>query len=164
MCATADHQRAASTRSRRLGPVSSDSPTGEDYRPRWAPDGSKIVFQRFEAGSAQSYIFVMNADGTNLQRLSTRRGFQPAWSPDGARIVFGSGSRHRAEIFVMNADGSNLTRLTNNTFESVYRSTARQSDILACSGATRPCSLLTRLRSYSYGWVWLHLYRMGVEQ
>ena len=92
---------------------------GEDYRPRWSPDGSKIVFQRFEAGSAQSYIFVMNADGTNLQRLSTRRGFQPAWSPDGARIVFGSGSRHRAEIFVMNADGSNLTRLTNNTFEDL---------------------------------------------
>ena len=85
---------------------------GEDYRPRWSPDGTRIVFQRFEG--ARSYVYVMDADGGNLQRLTTRTGFQPAWSPDGTRIVFGTGIGTREEIFVMNADGSNLIRLTSN--------------------------------------------------
>lgn len=89
---------------------------GQDYRPRWSPDGTRIVFQRFETG-VRSYIYVMEADGSNLQRLTTRTGFQPAWSPDGFRIVFGSGVGHKAEIFVMNADGSDLIQLTRNRFE-----------------------------------------------
>jgi Tol biopolymer transport system component len=91
---------------------------GYDYRPRWSPDGSRIVFQRFEGGT-RSYIYVMDADGGNPQRLTTQPGFQPAWSPDGSRIAFGSGIGTREEIIVMNADGSNLTRLTNNHVEDV---------------------------------------------
>lgn len=91
---------------------------GHDYRPRWSPGGTKIVFQRFDRGT-RSHIYVMDADGGNLEQVSTRPGFQPTWSPDGTRIVFGSGRGTREEIFVMNADGSNLTRLTNNRVEDV---------------------------------------------
>jgi TolB protein len=93
---------------------------GEDYRPRWSPDGTQIVFQRFfgAEGALRSYIEVMNADGSDLRRLTDRGAeFQPAWSPDGARIVFGSGTGHRAEIFTMNADGTDLIRLTNDRFD-----------------------------------------------
>ena len=93
---------------------------GEDYRPRWSPDGTQILFQRFfgAEGALRSYIEVMSADGSSLRRL-THRGaeFQPAWSPDGTRIVFGSGIGHRAEIFIMNADGADLIRLTHDRFE-----------------------------------------------
>jgi tol-pal system beta propeller repeat protein TolB len=91
---------------------------GEDYRPRWSPDGTRIVFQRFSPGSIRSDVFVMNADGSGLQPL-TQLGttFQPAWSPDGTRIVFGNGLGHKAEIFVMNADGTNQTQLTHDRFE-----------------------------------------------
>jgi dipeptidyl aminopeptidase/acylaminoacyl peptidase len=81
---------------------------GQDYRPRWSPDGSEIVFQRFSSAvSLQSDIYVMNADGSNVQRLTDLgTAFQPAWSPDGSRIVFGSGIGRDSEIFVMNADGT----------------------------------------------------------
>lgn len=55
----------------------------QDYRPRWSPDGTKIVFQGFEGTGDRSHIYVMDADGSNLQRLTTRPGFQPDWSPTG---------------------------------------------------------------------------------
>lgn len=93
---------------------------GEDYRPRWSPDGTQIVFQRFfgAEGALRSFLYVMDADGSGLRRV-TQRGaeFQPAWSPDGTRIAFGHGIGRRAEIFVMNADGTDLTRLTRDRFE-----------------------------------------------
>lgn len=89
--------------------------TGQDYRPRWSPDGTEIVFQRFEGpGLFSSFIYVMDAEGSNLRRLTTQTGFQPDWSPDGARIVFGSGLGREQEIFVIDANGSDLTRLTRN--------------------------------------------------
>lgn len=90
---------------------------GQDYRPRWSPDGTRIVFQRFDGEGLQSHIYVIDADGSNLLRLNSQPGFQPAWSPDGTRIVFGTGVKHNAEIAVMNADGSDVTRLTDNRFE-----------------------------------------------
>jgi tol-pal system beta propeller repeat protein TolB len=93
---------------------------GQDYRPRWSPDGTKIVFQRFEGG-ARSHIHVMDADGGNVKQVSSRPGFQPAWSPDGTRIVFASrrGKREELELFVVDADGTNLTALTTNRVEDV---------------------------------------------
>jgi len=90
---------------------------GQDYRPRWSPDGTRIVFQRFLSSSIDSEIYVMNADGSEVQRL-TQLGtaFQPAWSPDGSKIVFGSGLSRQSEVFVMSADGTEQTRLTHDQF------------------------------------------------
>jgi Tol biopolymer transport system component len=73
----------------------------------------RIVFDNGED------IYVMNADGTNVQQLTKNPGpeFDPMWSPDGKHIVYRD-SRHGPnqddEIYVMNADGSEQTNLTNN--------------------------------------------------
>ncbi len=90
---------------------------GQDYRPHWSPDGTQIVFQRFSSKSIDSDIYVMNADGSDVRRL-TQLGmaFQPAWSPDGSKIVFGSGLGRRSEIFVMSADGTDQMQLTHDQF------------------------------------------------
>ena len=70
-------------------------------------------------------IYVMDADGSNLTRLTHNTldddDKSPFWSPDGSKIAFLS---DRDEIFVyqlytMDADGSNQTRLTNNPGQSV---------------------------------------------
>src|SRR5574341_2554850 len=64
-------------------------------------------------------IYTMNADGTNLQQLTTKPGdeFDPEWSPDGLRIVYRDsrrGHNRDDEIYAMNADGSEPINLTNN--------------------------------------------------
>jgi TolB protein len=73
----------------------------------------RIVFDNSED------IYVMNADGTNVQQLTKNPGpeFDPMWSPDGKRIVYRDshrGPNQDDEIYVMNADGSGQTNLTNN--------------------------------------------------
>lgn len=86
-----------------------------DEAPAFSPDGSRVAFHSPRAGGLPD-IYVADADGANLARLTTSPaadGF-PAWSPDGARIAFASERDGNWEIYVMNADGSGQTNLSRN--------------------------------------------------
>jgi hypothetical protein len=83
--------------------------------PAWSPDGTKIVFARTQNTQAgYPDIYVMNANGSNLTRLTTNplTDNEPSWSPDGTKIAFHSNQNNNTDIYVMNANGSNPTRLT----------------------------------------------------
>src|SRR5688572_5555491 len=84
----------------------------DDVTPPWSPDGTRIVFDRVYAGNKD--IWVMGADGSNPQRLTTHITVDddPTWSPDGTKIAFRSVRFGTSEVFVMNADGSSQTRVT----------------------------------------------------
>jgi hypothetical protein len=88
-----------------------------DFYPAWSPDGKRIAFWSNRA-DGNGDVFVMNADGSGVTRLTVNSGVddeEPAWSPDGARIAFASTRDFVGsipEIWVMNADGSGATRLT----------------------------------------------------
>lgn len=81
--------------------------------PAWSPDGSKIAYAATRSGNWD--IYVVNADGSNVTRLTTDPAIDdsPDWSPDGKQIVFSStrGDGWR-DIYVMDVDGTNVKRLT----------------------------------------------------
>lgn len=91
--------------------------------PDWSPDGNKIAFYAARVDDRNnSDVYVVNADGTGLARLTTDPAADtaPRWSPDGRKIAFSTirdpvPNEVNFEIYVMNADGSNQTRVTNNT-------------------------------------------------
>ena len=74
--------------------------------PMYSPDGLKIAFISTHDGDPE--IFVMNADGTNLKKLTDNTAVDaaPSWSPDGGKIVFTSDRSGSFELYRMNADGS----------------------------------------------------------
>ena len=103
-----------------------------DESPSWSPTGKKIAFARWRRSLASVEchnvdIWVMNADGSNQQKLTDDRRTMrlmeaqycgryaneddPVWSADGRRIYFMEWSVGPYRIFVMNADGSNLRLL-----------------------------------------------------
>ena len=90
--------------------------------PEWSPDGTKIAFDSWvDANTAN--IYVMNAAGTDRQRLTTTppsqgRDFQATWAPDGASLAFVSTRDGGYELYRMNADGTSQTRLTNTNPEA----------------------------------------------
>lgn len=73
------------------------------------PGPGRIAFDRDDLE-----IYVMNADGTALTRLTNDPGgdFAPSWSPDGSKIAFTTFRFGNFDIAVMNANGTGVTRLT----------------------------------------------------
>lgn len=71
-------------------------------------------------GSTGTYpgweIYVVNADGSGLRRLTDNRVFDsdPQWSSDGRRIAFTSERDGNSEVYVMNADGTEQTNISRN--------------------------------------------------
>jgi RNA polymerase sigma factor (sigma-70 family) len=89
---------------------------GGGMHPVWSPDGQKIAFLSSD-GNGQE-LFVMNADGSKVKKLSPREGGQhrasdPAWSPDSKKLAYSDNGPVDVEIFVVNADGTNHKQLTN---------------------------------------------------
>ena len=91
--------------------------TALDNDPRWSPDGTQIAFTRdMDRTQRQTTaeLFVMNADGTDPQRLTYNNVIDayPSWGPDGHSLVFTSTRSGRWEVFVIELATHAVTQLT----------------------------------------------------
>lgn len=96
--------------------------------PDWSPDGTSIAFQSQPRGSEKSSLWVVRADGSELQEIVADRhkdwsAIQPRWSPDGAWIAYATVRRSREsaaygeageadDVWIVHPDGRFDTRLT----------------------------------------------------
>jgi Tol biopolymer transport system component/lipoprotein NlpI len=106
---------------------------GYDAEGSWSPDGKLIAFasnrrayedktteaekKQFELDPATlNDIYVMDADGKNVRRLTTEPGYDggPFFSPDGGRLCWRHFSPDGAvaEIWTMNIDGTDKCQIT----------------------------------------------------
>ena len=94
----------------------------KDGSPAWSPDSKRLAFYSDRDGNAE--IYVMNADGSAVTRLTTNAADEgyPSWSPDGRTITFDSDRDGNFEIYAMDADGSNVRRVTNHAARDVSAS------------------------------------------
>ncbi|MBI1372736.1 MAG: M28 family peptidase [Phycisphaera sp.] len=106
---------------------------GYDAEGSYSPDGKLIAFASNRAGYTEklsaedaatferdkSYmmdIYLMNADGSNVRRLTDVKGYDggPFFSPDGKRICWRRFTPDGllAEVYTMNLDGSDVRQIT----------------------------------------------------
>jgi len=86
--------------------------------PTWTPDG-RIVWSK-NAGPGQWDIWIMNADGSGQQAVTSLTGAElwPSVSPEGNRIAFaGNQADAKFHIFTMRLDGSDVRQVTSGELE-----------------------------------------------
>jgi Ca2+-binding RTX toxin-like protein len=79
-----------------------------DYDPAWSPDGRWLAFSRIADITAQDGIYVVDAWGGHLRRLTRGDDEDPSWAPSGDKIVYDS---HKPGIWVTNADGTDAHQI-----------------------------------------------------
>jgi TolB protein len=97
---------------------------GSNSAPAWSPDGKQLAAVLTKDGGSQ--IYLMNADGTNLRRLTFSGGIdtEPFFTPDGQSIYFTSDRGGSPQIYRMPASGGEPVRMT---FEGDYNVSPRVS-------------------------------------
>ncbi|MEQ1917422.1 MAG: Tol-Pal system protein TolB, partial [Gallionella sp.] len=85
---------------------------GSNSAPAWSPDGKQLAVVLTRDGSSQ--IYMMNADGSNLRRITFSEGIdtEPNFSPDGQWLLFTSDRGGSAQVYRMAVVGGPVQRLT----------------------------------------------------
>ncbi len=72
---------------------------GQNAEAYWSPDGGRLIFQSTREGNACDQIYLMNADGSGIERVSTGKGATTCgyFLPEGKGIIYASTHAGQAE-------------------------------------------------------------------
>jgi len=81
----------------------------------WSPNGQHIAFVSRGTNLADGEIYIMDADGSNWQQLTSMpQSLEPSWSPDSQHIAFTLVQNGANDIYVTDVTASAPIRITNN--------------------------------------------------
>jgi TolB protein len=85
---------------------------GSNSAPAWSPDGNRLAVVLTRDGNSQ--IYIVNADGSGLRRLSRSSGIdtEPTFTPDGKEIFFTSDRGGSAQVYRVSVEGGDARRVT----------------------------------------------------
>jgi Tol biopolymer transport system component len=92
---------------------------GYDAEGSYSADGKHIVFCSNRSGEKNLELYIMDADGKNVRKLTDAPGCYnggPFFSPDGKRVIFRADRKkpHHLQLYVIDVDGKNERALTDN--------------------------------------------------
>jgi TolB protein len=109
-----------------------------DEEPKWSPDGRRIAFSSTRGGGGNFDVFVMNADGSNIARLTDHRAPEqgPSWAADGASLFFTGERDGRGEIYRVWLADKRVERVTSGIDRAIMPAASPDGKYLAYAGQT----------------------------
>lgn len=114
---------------------------GADHRdeePEWSPDGRRIAFGSNRGTKGPLDIYVMDADGGNVIRLTDHPANEedPSWLPDGKSLVFAGERDGRGELYRVWLDDRRVERLTQSIDRAITPSVSPDGRTVAYAAQT----------------------------
>jgi TolB protein len=109
-----------------------------DEEPRWSPDGTLIAFSSTRGQKGNLDIFVMNADGSNVVRLTDHAAPEqgPVWAADGKSLFFTAERDGRGEIYRVWLSDRRVDRVTSGINRAIMPATSPDGRYLAYAAQT----------------------------
>ena len=117
-----------------------------------SPNGKRVVFcvrvTDVEANKGRTDLWIVNADGTGLRRLTTHAAgsSHPRWSPDGEAIYFLSGRSDSSQVWRIAPDGGEAEQVTDLPLDVGSFAVAPDGKHLAVSMEVFPRTSLTQTK------------------
>jgi Tol biopolymer transport system component len=110
------------------------NPTYDGW-PRFAPDGSKFVFETKRDGNYELYLYDMTDNSVVNLTNSSSRDVDPYFTPDGSKIVFASDRNGYQNVYIMNSDGTSQIQLTNENMNLHWPSVSPTGDKISVTSS-----------------------------